>query len=154
MKMERGNIVIIVVLEGLGIWVIIDSYRLGLQTIENPGAGLFPFLQGVLLCLVGLQILISSLKSSSDIDTVKKERGIEPKANLKRVGAATACLVGYALLLEKLGYAITTFLFLFGLLWIGYHRRWLFVFEVSIVVTILSYLLFDVFLKVPFPGFF
>jgi putative tricarboxylic transport membrane protein len=154
MKMGKGDMVIIFILEGLGIWVIIDSYRLGLQTVSDPGSGLFPFLLGVVLCLLGLPGLIGCLKYSSNIGTFKEERGIGRGGNLKRLGAATACLVGYALLLNKLGYAITTFLFLFGLLWIGYPRRWLFISGFSIVVTILSYLIFDVLLEIPFPSFF
>jgi putative tricarboxylic transport membrane protein len=149
--MERGNIVVIFVLEGLGIWIIFDSYRLGIQTVVDPGPGLFPFLLGVVLCLLGLPSLSSSLRSSS---TVKKDEVIKLRANWKRLGAAMVCLVGYALLLNKLGYAITTFLFLFGLFWIGYPRRWLFISAFSIVATILSYLIFGVFLEIPFPPFF
>jgi putative tricarboxylic transport membrane protein len=153
-KMERGNIVVIFVLEGLGIWIIFDSYRLGVQTVADPGSGLFPLLLGVLLCLSVLPYFISSLKYLMSADKIKEEKSIEYRANLKRLSTVMVYLVGYALLLDILGFLITTFLFLVGLFWIGNPRRWLLVFGFSLIATILSYLIFDILLQMPFPTIF
>jgi len=149
---RKGNLFIALVLEVFGIWIAVKSYKLGLQTFHNPGAGLFPFLLGLLLCGLTFPLCSGSIKEFIESKRTKSEgRGRGPRTGFKSLGAAVVCLIGYLLLLGKLGFLITTFLFLFGLLWIGYPRRWLFITLFSAAMVFLSFLLFDIFLKVSFP---
>ena len=153
-KMEIGYIISIFVLEGLGVWIIIDSYSLGIGNFNNPGPGLFPLLLGIVLCLIGLPGFISSLKYIMTGDRIKEVKSIEYTDNLKKIGTVIFFLLGYALLLNILGFLIASFLFMVGLFWIGNPRRWLLVFGSSLISTILTYLVFVVLLQMPFPTIF
>jgi putative tricarboxylic transport membrane protein len=150
--MKIGNLIIAFSLEGLGIFLIIESYKLRLQTFSDPGAGLFPFLLGILLCLLTIPLCISSIASLMKVEKGKEKKELEYLPNLKEIGVAFTCLVGYMLLLEKLGFLITSFLFLFVLFLIGNPRRRLFIFLFSVLVTFGAYLIFSILLQVPFPS--
>ena len=153
--MAKGKLLFSLILAGVGLLIIIDSYKLGLQTLSNPGPGLFPFLLGILLCLLVFPKCIGCLKDLMKIDLVKGKKGIEYKGNLNRFIGAIICLIGYFLLLDILGFLIDTFLFLFGLFGIGKHgkhRKWLAVFLLSAVVDALAYLIFHILLQISFPS--
>ncbi len=145
--MKKGNLIFLLTLEGLGILEILASYRLGLQTFTNPGPGLFPFVSGVLFCLLVLPICISSLKELKKATATQKR----PQGNLKKVGLITLLLVAYFLFLDLLGFLIVTFIFLFGLLFIGSQRKWLFNLVFSAVLVGAAYLLFHTLLGIEFP---
>jgi hypothetical protein len=81
--MKRGNLIVAFILEGFGIWVIIDSYRMGLKSFSDPGPGLFPFYLGILLCLLSFPICINSLREYRKANVVKQEKGSEFKKGLK-----------------------------------------------------------------------
>jgi hypothetical protein len=150
--MKKANLIIALAFEGIGIWVIIDSCRLELQTLNDPGAGFFPFFLGILLCLLGLPVCISSLKNFGSADVRKEAEEIKYTITLKKFGAVIAFLIGYAVLIDILGSLITFFLFFWGLLWVANPRRWLFISGFSALVAALSYLIFVILLQVPFPA--
>lgn len=151
--MKKGDLTTALILEVLGFWVIIESYNMGLGTLKNPGSGLLPFLLGILLCLLAIPICISSLKDLKKINIVAadKKEVVMNWLHFKDVILITAFFVGYFLILDFVGFVISTFLFLFGLFWIGYPKRWLLVFTATSLSVALSYLIFVVFLKISFP---
>ena len=61
-------------------------------------------------------------------------------------------LVAYALLLEKLGFLITAFLFLFVLFSAFDSRRWFFALGVSLLTISITYTLFVLVLRVELPS--
>jgi putative tricarboxylic transport membrane protein len=153
--MKKGNLIFSLVLEGFGFLIIADSYQLGFQTFSNPGPGLFPFLLGVLLCMLTFPLCITSFKGLLKTHLVDKGQVITRQPHVKQLAMVVAFLIGYFLLLDVLGFLIDTFLFLFGLFWIGYPGRLLRVALLSAAVDALAYLIFYVLLQVQFPsGFF
>ncbi len=148
--MKKANLIIALAFEGIGIWIIIESCRLGIKTLNDPGAGYFPFILSILLCLLGLPVFISSLKNFGSADVRKEAEEIKYTA-LKKTAPIIASLVGYAVLLNILGSLITFFLLSWGLFWIANPRRWLFVSGLSGLAAALSYLIFVILLQVPFP---
>lgn len=150
--MKRGNFIFAIAIGFLGIWIIMDSYRMGLQTFANPGAGLFPFLLGILLSLLSLPLCISSLIDlRKGNETKKKGEGIKHGADLMKLGAAIVSLMGYFMLLDTLGFLITSFIFLLGLFLIGNRGKWIFNCIFSALIVALAYVIFGMFLQVPFP---
>jgi len=149
--MKKANLIIGLVLEGIGIWIIIESCGLGIKTLNDPGAGFFPLVLAILLCLLGLPVIISSLKNFGSADVRKEPEEIK-YTTFKKIGAVIGSLIGYAVFLNILGSLITFFLLLWGLFWMGNPRRWLFVSGLSALVAALSYLLFVFLLQVPFPA--
>ena len=132
----------------LGVFVSLLSYRLGLGKVRSPGSGLFPFCLGLLFFLLAMMVLIQAVRRPpKEQEGPKEER---PPANLRKLGLVTAALFAYALLVEWLGYQITTFLTLALLFWSAGYRKWVQALGYSFVVVIITYFLFT-YLGVRFP---
>ena len=132
----------------LGAILSLSSIRLKLGTLHSPGAGFTPFLTGLLLALFGLMLTLESVKGT-------EPRGEGLVVALRGFGRKRTCsllaVCLYAALLETLGFIITTFLLLFGLFKIIEPRKWLAPLLVSVIAVILSYFIFEVWLRINFP---
>jgi putative tricarboxylic transport membrane protein len=116
--------------------------NLKLGTVRQPGPGFFPFWGSVLLGTLSLTLITRSLRSS--------ER-LEPGAiRWPALVVVLSSLMGYLLLLEMLGFAIVTFLFLM-LLFRFAHTGWTKSAAWSAIATAFAYLLFRQWLQVQFP---
>jgi putative tricarboxylic transport membrane protein len=133
---------------GLSLFVMTFSLRLGLRGFHNPGPGLAPFVLGLLLLLISLYVLITSL--------VKKGRGDETpgegqsRTNYGKIGLVLVALFAYSFLLERLGFLITTWIFLF-LLFRSMGNRWMTTLVASTSTVLATYLVFT-FFGVRFPS--
>jgi putative tricarboxylic transport membrane protein len=136
---------------GLGIFVMIFSYRLGLGRFSNPDYGLMSFLLGVILVLLSLcSLIISLLKKAGDGGTPKEERG---QTSYRKIGLVLVALFIYSFILEKLGFVITTWIFLF-LLFRSMGNRWITTFIASAFTVFATYFVFTYFgVRFP-PGIF
>jgi len=136
----------------IGLAVMMVSYQMSLGTLHMPGPGLLPFLLGSLLVIVTLPIFINSLVLFKRTSPGTRETGIWAGIEFKNVLIIVVALVAYALLLEKLGFLITAFLFLFVLFSAFDSRRWFFALGVSLVTILISYTLFVLVLRVELPS--
>lgn len=59
--MKKYHIIPIIFWIGFSLFVMVLSYKLGLEGFHNPGPGLMPFLMGALLLIISLYVLISAL---------------------------------------------------------------------------------------------
>ncbi len=132
---------------GLGLVVMCLSYSLGLGGLHNPGPGLMPFLLGSLLCVISFYFLLMFLYSKVDRD--EGEQVEQGQVNSWRLCLVLASLFAYALLLEPLGFPVTTLLILI-ILFRSMNNRWLSVLFASFVTVFLSYVIFS-YLGVRFP---
>ena len=148
--MRIGNLIFAFILEGLGVWISVDSYRLGIKSLSDPGPGLFPFILGISLCVFGLPNCVQSTKNLKFELSMTGEEPIPSGQYLKMI-AVVVLLTSYFVFLSFLGFLITSFIFLYGLFLIGYPRRWLFIMAISVVVVIVSYLIFGIVFESPFP---
>jgi len=99
------------------IWLVIGgtavygSISLGLGTTREPGSGFLPFLASVFICLLALIIFFNSWKikpgSGANLFTLWQD------VRWKRPLAVGLITVGYILVFGLLGFALSTFLFLF-----------------------------------------
>jgi hypothetical protein len=149
MEIKRANLIIALALEAFGILIIIECFKFEIKTLNDPGAGFFPILLAVAMCLLALPILIDALKRSNG-DKGKKAQGLG-HVPFGKIAIVLGALAGYAVFLNFLGSLLTFFFFMFGLFWMGNQRRWLFVSGVSALVAALAHLLFVTLLQVPFP---
>lgn len=140
--MKKKEVITILFWIGLGIFVMYSSFRFGLGTFRSPGPGLMPFLLGALLCFVAIYFLSSLL-----IGTItKKPTGHEEKeendnVSIGKIILVVGSLIVYALVLEKLGYIISTLLLLFVMYWAaGTSKRTAVV--SSVLTVVLTYFLF------------
>lgn len=125
---------------GLSLFVIWESLRVGLGTLKEPGSGFISFCAGVILSALSLAL-------------IHRGWGIREilKPHSRRVILALASLFVYSLILNTLGFIVATFL-LVGLLFrLGERRPLWALLGMSVLVTLLSYLVFGIFLHVYFP---
>ena len=130
---------------GLSVLVMVLAHRLGLQDktgVEKagtPGPGLMPFLCGLSLLLVSLYMLAAFLLRNRAGEESAVEGQAKPNRGL--IILILAVLLGYAFLLEPLGYLLTTGLTLFFL----FHRmggRWGTAALASAATAVITYLVF------------
>lgn len=133
----------------VGVVIAIGGSRLQFGTWDTPGPGFVPTLTGVALAGLAGAVLFTEWQAAR---AHPKAPGAafhwQPVARL--VGTMVA-LFAYALLLMPLGFVLTTLLVL-GFLFRGIARLgWVASLASTIAATVLSYVLFSVWLKVPFP---
>jgi putative tricarboxylic transport membrane protein len=133
---------------GFGVFVIVFSYRLGLGGFNNPGAGLMPFLLGILLILFSLTIFIMSFIKKREARHSTK--GDQSRAGYYKIVLVLLGLFVYALILEKLGFVMTTWIFLF-LLFRAIGNKWTTTFFASTFTVFATYFVFT-FFGVRFPA--
>ena len=101
----------------LGVFVCYQGIDLTLGTPIRPGPGFVPFGLGFILILLAA----SYLRQNSS----KKEKGIFPGGDYRRTAMAMGILCFYALIVNWVGYILTTFLsFIFWLALIE-RKAWL-----------------------------
>jgi putative tricarboxylic transport membrane protein len=132
---------------GLGMFVMIFSYHLGLGRFNNPDSGLMSFLLGLLLVLLSLYGLITSLLKKTG-DEPPQTKGWR-QTSYGKIALVLMALVMYSFVLEKLGFVITTWIFLF-LLFKGMGNRWITTLIASTFTVFATYFVFT-FFGVRFP---
>ncbi len=126
----------------------IGSIQQGLFKNGLPSSGFLPFLCSLALIIMSAIIISHGIiKKNALVDEAEPFTRI----GLVRVGVALGALVLYALLLEHIGFAVATFLFMVVTLRIMEPKSWKFTVGVSFIVALISFLLFIVILEVPLP---
>ncbi len=149
--MKRMDLIPAIFWMGLGGAVAVSSYGLRLGTLGSPGPGLMPFLLGVTLSLCSLSIFVRSFFA-----ILRNEKCGEESAwsgiQFKKLMIVVASLLGYWMLLEKIGFVLTTFLVLLILFKAVDSPRWRTVFFASILTVTLVYIVFVIVLRVDLPS--
>jgi hypothetical protein len=130
------------------IYVLIESFRIGIGSLQNPGMGFSSFGASGLLGILSLVLFFqASLKQVST-------RGGSLFADIqwKRIVFILIMLVIYSKVMPLLGYVISTFLLMTFLFWILERKKMWQVFLLSIVTTILTYFVFSKWLNCQFPN--
>jgi putative tricarboxylic transport membrane protein len=133
----------------VGILFCIGGIHYGLRRSGIPGPGFLPFVTGLILVALSLILLISRLLRKRD----EADSAGEPMPSgqaLTRILKALGALCLYVLILEHLGFMLTTFLFMVLVLRLE-PRRWIFIIPAAIGTTVFFFFLFKVLLKVPLP---
>ncbi len=131
---------------GLGIlaWSVL-TLRVG--TLSKPGPGFFPIFCGVVICILASIVVYQARRNRKE---VKGERLYE-KSSLVDLISTVGILTGYALLLERLGFLVTTFIvLLFIFKKISKTPLFLGIVE-SLLATGACYFVFGYLLKTPVP---
>lgn len=138
----------------LGIGMCIGSVELKLGDFHTPGAGFLPFFAGALLAIFGLILMVSTLFFQATEEKNAGNRWDLAKQHRRRFLnplLTVVILLGYILLLEPLGFLLTTFVCLLLLFKLSEPRRWVTPVVLSGSTAILSYLVFSVWLQCQLP---
>lgn len=130
------------------LFVGIESYRLGLGTLHKPGPGFLFFWASIALGIMSLVILFRAWTGKK---TGEAKASIFGKQNTTKILLVLISVFLYALLMETLGFIPVTLLLFIFLLGIIEKKRWWYTIFVSIVVTAIAYLIFEIWLRSQLP---
>jgi putative tricarboxylic transport membrane protein len=128
--------------------IIILSYRLGLGTLHHPGPGFLFFWVNIALGIMSLVVLIRAWVGKT---AEGPQFAIFGGQNILKIILVLLALFIYVLLMETVGFLPMTFLLFMFLLGIIEKKKWFFTVFVSVVVTAISYLIFQVWLQCMLP---
>lgn len=138
-----------------GIVYEVLAWRMPRGRIGYPGPGFFPVVVGAALVLTAAACLIQALLIKPPGGRAAASEGQAEPAPQNRQVARIWLLVGflilYALTLQPVGFPIAIILFLMAATWVFGYRRWLPALGIAAALTLISYLTFVVWLKVPLP---
>jgi putative tricarboxylic transport membrane protein len=143
--MKKYPLCITLVWAGLGFFVSIYAYRLGLGKLSVPGAGFMPFWLGIIIACLAFYKLIAEFLIHADVKEAKKEdisRGAEKSTGIMKLTFISIVLFAYAFVLDPLGYIITTFLAMILLLRFAGFTRWILIIVYSAIIVGVSYFMF------------
>jgi hypothetical protein len=143
MNSERISSLVLVL---LSVFILAESRRYSLGTIDYPGPGFLPGLLGIAIGLMSLILFISSRGRRPPRKTSWPDR-----QGFIRVGAIFIGILLFTLLLEVSGYLLNTFLLFVMLLRPVGKQSWPLTMLISVAAVLVSFLLFDVWLNVPLP---
>jgi hypothetical protein len=131
----------------LGALVAYDSHRLGASWgADGPQAGYFPFYIGVLTCACGVVVMVQSLARLGSDRKVFVTSG-----QLKQVMVILVPSTAYVLGVQLIGIYVSSALFITLFMKIAGKYGWLRSVLVGLAVSIISFVLFEVWFKIPLP---
>jgi putative tricarboxylic transport membrane protein len=130
-----------------GVSFIIGSLSYPTWDRYGPGPGFFPLLLGVLFSALSLLLLIRSVARQEEGD--KKEGGSQ--FPILRAVVYLFVLFGFYFFFERLGFILTLFLFMSGVLYLFGRRSIRSSLSISVLATFFAYLVFVKLLSVPLP---
>ena len=125
-------------------YICVESLRLGLGTFHRPGPGFLSFYAGIILGFLSLALVCLGFLRHPE------ERA--SWGSWGRILLVVLAIFVFTLLLEKLGFLPSTFLFIWFLLRVVERRGWGFSVGVALLVALASYVVFDVLLKAQLPA--
>lgn len=135
------------VLLAFGLFAVTQARGLRFGTVAAPGPGFFPLCLSAALCVVGIGLLVRARR-------LAPAGAPAPRVAVRRfaVAGTLGALLAYALVLERLGFLLATFLLL-GFFFKALQRQsWLVVVSGSLAGALLSWLVFKIWLGVNLPG--
>ncbi|MCI2255713.1 tripartite tricarboxylate transporter TctB family protein [Domibacillus sp. PGB-M46] len=131
----------------IGVFFITESRKIAATSYgSNVGPDIFPIGLGILLILLSIKLFIEAVKSKQEA------RGGE-KPDYKRFFIIFAAAILYIVLLEPLGYVITTFLFLLIGFQVLERGGWLKSIVIAAAFSFGVYYIFVGLLQGSLPGF-
>ena len=135
----------------IGVFFCIGGLHYGIRSRSGiPGPGFLPFVTGLILVALSVTLLVARL--------LKRREGagsigeLMPSGEaLRRILIVLGALCLYVVLLDPLGFLLTTFLFMIVILRLE-PRRWTFLLPVAVGATLFFFVLFKVLLRVPLPS--
>ena len=120
-------------------------------SLKFPGPGYYPKLVGMFLIATALGCLIQAAVARRSARPVKPQAKAPPRPMVGKTVALLGLLLGYAFLLTPLGFPISICVFLLAAIRVFGYRRWTIVVLLALGLTVVSYVTFITWLKVPLP---
>jgi putative tricarboxylic transport membrane protein len=131
-----------------GLLVMYGSFRLELGTVQAPGSGFLGFLAGAFVALMAVTVLVQSFLDKNNQVTLS---ALSKDIRWRRPATVALLVLAYVLVLERLGFLLTSFLFMLTMFkWVE-KFPWPKAVLVTLGVVFCCYLLFHTLLKASLP---
>lgn len=131
----------------VGIFAVFGGWRMSPGTLSSPGAGFFAFYLGIILSFLSIPLFYKGVRSRF----TETRNPIEIAGRWKRLLFSLALFVSYAFVLKSVGFIICSFVLLILLFRVVEGCSWKSTLLISIICTVVSYLVFAKYLGVPLP---
>jgi putative tricarboxylic transport membrane protein len=122
------------------------SLQLQVGTFTAPGSGFFPLLTGLVMGIFSILIIAQAR------DTTKMPvRFWAPAANRRGIYLSFLFILAYALILERLGFIVSTTLFFILFSRYVSGHRWTTAVFFALVTSLATYFVFNLVLQAPLP---
>ena len=135
----------------IGIYITISAYRLGLGSFRQPGPGFIFFLMALLLIILSAIDLGTTFIGKSKSEKEKPEAPLWKGARWPKVLIVLVGISIYNYVFNFLGFLLSTLLLMIFLFKAVEPTKWWVSVLASIITILLSFGLFKLWLKVPFP---
>jgi putative tricarboxylic transport membrane protein len=132
---------------GLSLFICQQSVVIGLGTLDTPGSGLLAFGAGAGMGILAFWSLIQSLRSKKMHDEVQ----VDGTFRWGKFLLVCICLFGYAMVVDWLGFVLTTFVVVFALVHILESKKWWIIVIEAAAIAIGNYLFFVKWLGLSLP---
>ncbi|HXF67197.1 MAG TPA: tripartite tricarboxylate transporter TctB family protein [Burkholderiales bacterium] len=141
------DLAVAVAIFALGALVLYDSVRLGASwTPEGPQPGYFPFYIGLLICISSLAVFAGALLK------LRSDRAIFVRRHeFRRVLVILLPSTAYVLGVQLIGIYVSSALFIGLFMRLVGRYGWLRSAGVGIGVSVVAFMLFEVWFKIPLP---
>ena len=146
--MRRSTIATGLILAGLAGLIFFEASRLAFGSIRVPRTGFFPSILAILLLFFSIALLVQTRRQP---ESESREEPIQSDAWI-RISATLATMLGFALVLETLGFLLSTFIVMLLLLRAIEPQKWSRVIALALVIALVSYFLFAWLLNIPLPA--
>ena len=145
--MRRRDLGAAAVLLAFGLFALTQARGLRFGTVVAPGPGFFPLRLAAALFLTSVGLLVQALRAAPGGAALLIGGG-----RRFAVAGTLASLLVYALVLERLGFLLATFALLVFFFRALQRQSWLVVVGGSLATSLLTYLVFRIWLGVNLPG--
>jgi putative tricarboxylic transport membrane protein len=128
----------------VGAWVFSQAIKLPIGKLAEPGSALFPLSLSILLSIMGILIFVSG-KGKTKIDWRMDFR------NMAKPLAIILLTLAFIIFLGRLGYLLTSLLYLFSLFFFVCRFRWFVAVILSGILAAGSWYLFGNILGIQLP---
>jgi putative tricarboxylic transport membrane protein len=149
-RLKRDEIVVGIVIFLFGAVTTLLSLKMPIGTFRMGGTGLFPLCLGILLMILSGAFILKILFQGKE-EQVKKGASIESSGSPIQLILFLGTMALATLFFNRLGYPLTSFLLMLGLLRILGIKRWGLNILISVVTAVGSYFLFIKWLDIPMP---
>ena len=148
--MDKRDIGSSLFLLGFGVAISFYAVSYGLGRAGTPGPGFLPFLTGVVLILLSL-CHIGSVWRKGRRENRQAQKFFPQEGSGRKIFLLLFAALGYAVVLEHLGFVLSTFLFMAIVLKFVESQKSLWVLIGSSLTAFFSYVLFETLLKSQLP---
>jgi putative tricarboxylic transport membrane protein len=152
-RISWGEFVAAIVLVGVGVAMIIDTRSIRvLATANTVGPRFFPYVVGGAAAVIGVWLAVAVLRGERAAPEASEDVDLEQKTDWRTLAMLTGTFVAYLLLINPLGYLLSTMLFFGGSAFALGARRPRSLILTTLLVPLATFLIFTRLLGIYLPN--